>query len=285
MLTSKIIKYQIVIFSIFTFSFNGLLYSQNTQTIDEKRLQLEIGEFKGRLYSILKEDILKEITASDSKYRLTQLDNWPKVSSFNTLQVEYSGADNPDRKISVRLEQDFIVIWYHNSTSFVKDKSNSSDVIRNTINDILKPELENLPSPKEVTETNAITVRFGTGSISKKESNHWNYIDSRFANFSVLVKDNDAVIVIERRGARARESYYEGLLAAKTRLSERDNEKFKNKLVLARNVIFDDKTNIKDIPDRLLNGCMWPIDDDNLVGVKDIGPVTQLRLESMSSTN
>lgn len=234
MLTSKRYKCLIVIYLLFA-SLTAMSFgAQDIKGTDPR--------FKVYFNSILKEDILKEITASDSKYKLTILDNWPKVSSFNTPHVKYSDADNPKRKISIRLEEDFIVIWYHNSSSFVKGKSNPLDIVKTAFNDIMYPEIENFHiPPKEIPDTNAITVTYGTVSLNKKDSRRWRYIESHFSRKSVLVKDNDAVIVMLLNKARARESYYEGLLAAKTRLSKEEAEKFKDKPVVARNVIFDKK--------------------------------------------
>ncbi len=49
------------------------------------------------------------------------------------------------------------------------------------------------------------------------------------------------------------------------------------KSVLARNVVFGPNDNLKDIPDELLNGCMWPIENKTLIGTIDYGPVPKLK--------
>ena len=101
---------------------------------------------------------------------------------------------------------------------------------------------------------------------------------------SVLVKDKDAIIVMEKLKARGGgygiKYIYEGLVAAKARLDKEDAEKAKNKPVLGRNVIFSEEVDTKDISDRLLNGCIWPIDDEFLVGAKNVGSARILRPKS-----
>jgi hypothetical protein len=300
---------------MFTLLFTVPLYAQDTKRnerpnkatepptkmTDEQLVKLDIGNFRMYLELILKKNILEELTKQESKCRLIKLDSWSHNLPSKTLVVEYSETNNDNRKICIRLEQDFIVIWYHNSSSLVKGKSTPLNAVIDTINDILgeafvigqvdtktdansgsstsKSELEKLPLSKEVSDSNAISFRYGPGNLNKNH-NDWKLLINAV---SVLVKDNDAIIVMEKfKPRQALTPYiYEGFLASKTRLSKEDAEKVKDKPILARNVIFDEKNDTKDISDRLLNGCMWPIDDKTLVGAKDVGPASQLRPESM----
>jgi hypothetical protein len=90
------------------------------------------------------------------------------------------------------------------------------------------------------------------------------------------------VIVFEHDYPEANHQYvYQGLLAAKVRLTKEEAEKDAGRPVLARNLVFDEKTDLKEIPNALLNGCMWPIDDERAAGVRPLCSATVLRAGRM----
>lgn len=128
--------------------------------------------------------------------------------------------------------------------------------------------------PKEIPGTGAIV--FGYGAIDGKRD--WGLL---LESVSVLVKKKNAIVVMKKLKARTAldKPIYEGLIAAKTRLSKEEIEKARSKPVLASNVIFEEDADTSGISDRLLNGCMWPIDDKTAVGIKDVGLASQLRPE------
>jgi len=269
---------------------------------EEQLLKSNIGNFRMYLEPILNKDILEEITAEDSKNRLYKLENWPNTSNYLTFVVEYSDASAINRKIRIRYEDDFIIIWYHNSVSLVDSKNTPIDVARNAVNNVLgkefvigqdntlavagtgfittETELVMSTWPNEISEVNAVTCDY----YASRDKRDWGHL---FCCASVLIKDKDAIVVMEKAKVRRLAGkqvfippyIYEGLLAAKVRLSEKNAEAVKNKPVLARNVIFEEDVDTSGISDRLLNGCMWPIDDKIAVGMKDVGSASQLRPE------
>ena len=60
-------------------------------------------------------------------------------------------------------------------------------------------------------------------------------------------------------------------------MSKEEAEIAKNRPVLGYNVILSDETDNRDIPDALLNGCIWPYDNKSLVGTRDVGSANLLR--------
>jgi len=244
----------------------------------------------------LKKSVLQKIAAEDSKDRIIELGNWPHAP----LVVESSITNG---NIRIRFEDDFIIIWYRSHVSLVDGKSTSLDVVRDVVNNVLgeafvigeddilviaenvvvssgssspfgdtKAELITTSLPKEIPGTGAIA--FGYAPVSRQKRDWQLFVST----VSVLVKNKDAIIVMEKLKARTIERYiYEGLIAAKARLTKEEAEKAKSKPILARNVIFGEEIDTKDISDTLLNGCMWPIDNEVAVGAKDVGPASYLR--------
>lgn len=286
--TEKRFKYLSTILLIGILAFVG---SSRTlaETPTQRDLRWKINDFRMHLAPKLKENVLQKITEEDSTNRITELGNWPHAP----LEVASSIA-NVD--IRIRFEEDFVVIWYHNPVSLVNGKSTPLDVIRDAINDILgkafvigeddtlvaqgsgsaknpKTELVMATWPKEIPGTKAITCSYYSASHHKRD---WKCLVS---TVHVLVKDKDAIIAMERTRTRTFgiKYIYEGLIAAKARLTKEEAEKAKSKPVLARNVIFGEEIDTKDISDTLLNGCMWPVDNEIVVGVKDVGSASKLR--------
>lgn len=257
-------------------------------------LKLKIGNFRMHLGLELNKSVLQKMAAKDSTDRIVELGNWPQAP----LVVVSSIANG---EIRIRFEDDFITIWYHSPVSLVDGKSTPLDVVRDAINDILgealvigeddilvidegvvissgkpspfgntKAELVTTSLPKEIPGTGAIA--FGYGDIKGKRN--WGLL---IDGVNVLVKDKDAIIVMGKLKARTYQKLiHEGLIAAKARLTKEEAEKAKSKPILARNVIFGKEIDTKDVPDILLNGCMWPVDNEIVVGVKDVGSANKL---------
>jgi len=249
-------------------------------------LRAKLEGFRRYLTLALKESVLAEMTAKDSKSRIIELNNWPHAP----LEVESSINKG---NIRVRFEKDFIVIWCCRPISLVDGKSTPLDIVRQVTKDVLGnafvlgeiDTLRHLNSPpvpkhekimviwpKEIPETKAIICTYR--NLSELFLVH------------ILARDKDTIVVVERLTARPfrteknkeiRNFVYAGLIAAKARLTKDQAKHVRNKPVLARNVIFDPETDTKHIPDILLNGCMWPIDNEVAVGAKDVGPTSYLR--------
>ena len=262
----------------------------------QQALKWKVDDFKMYFTAALKEDVLKTITDVNSNGQIAELANWP-YAPFE-IQSSFTNGD-----FRVRFEKDFLVIWYHSSVSLVEGKNNPIDVVRQAVNAIVaepfaigendtlfaagssiaptpKIELTMFTWPQEIPGTKAIICGYYSIDSHKR---YWLPFDV----VEVLVKEKDAVIVMEQSKARQQGSaiYYEGLLAAKVRLKKEEAEKFKDKPILARNVIFDAQTDTNSIPDRILNGCMWPIDNKRATGIRYVGPVSQLRPEPKKYTN
>jgi len=283
-----------LVLAVFTLAFIGSSCVHAVETTAHKALKWKIDDFRMYLEPVLKESILKEITAEDSNDQIVQLGNWLR----SPLEVRSLVAN---RNIRIRFEEDFLVVWYHSPVSLFQGKKTPMDVIRQSVNSILgeafviggddtliaqgtgssanaKTELVMAPWPREIPGTKSITCRYGPISRRKRD---WKLLVSAV---SVLVKDKDAIIVMEKLKARGGgygiKYIYEGLIAAKARLDKEETESAKSKHVLGRNIIFGEETDIKDISDRLLNGCMWPIDDELLLGAKNVGSARKLRPKS-----
>ncbi|MBN2588854.1 MAG: hypothetical protein JXA96_03250 [Sedimentisphaerales bacterium] len=273
---------------VFIFVFTSCLFAETTT---EKNTRMMINSFKMHLVFELKEDVLQKII-SDDRNQIVELGNWKN----KPMQVE-SSITNGD--IRIRFEKDFIVILYHSRYSLVAGKSNPLDVIRDTVNNLLsepfwigkddtlvslgtpadsKVELQMISWPKESAKSQIITCSYRNLYRGKRD---WKGLIDQV---SVLIKDKDAVIVMEISKARrvGLNTYippyvYEGLNAAKIRLSKEEAEIAKNRPVLGYNVILSEETDSSDIPDDLLNGCIWPYDNKSLVGTRDVGLANLLR--------
>jgi ankyrin repeat protein/beta-lactamase regulating signal transducer with metallopeptidase domain len=263
-------------------------YADETQPDNALNLKWKIDDFRMYLAPILKENVLQKITAEDSENRITESGNWPHAP----LQVK-SALTN--RNIHIRFEDDFVVLWYQSPVPLVDGVRSPLDAVRKATAAVLadpyvpgeadtlttprggnaKSELNMFIWPKEVPQTRAIIC--GYYNISN-HVRRWEFVST----VHVLVKDNDAIITMEKMKARqyGTKYVYEGLIAAKARLTEEEAEEAKSKPILARNVIFGEETDTRDIPDTLLNGCMWRIDDECDSGARDVGPASLLRREA-----
>ena len=279
----------ILLMSIFIFV--GLS-NVSAEVSPEKRRKFEIDDFGMQLRVGLKKSVYQKISTEDTKNRISELGNWqyaPKEIAFNIS----------DKEIRIRSERDFVMIWYRSPISLVRGKNNSLNIFRDIVNDILGQEFnlgadntlailgtDSYKNPQAKLSAFLPVDIPGTGA--KVFGFYFNQTESNpgrpeawviFSGASVLVKEKDAIIVLTKLKARSG-SYkpiLEGLKAKKVRQTKEELEKLKDKPILARNVIFDEKIDTKGIPDALLNGCMWPIDDKEKVGIKDVGSASKLR--------
>lgn len=246
-------------------------------------VEVKIRGFGRYLGSLLKQDILAQVTSQESTERITRLCNWERLPLVVKSSI-------PGGHVRARNEHDFLVIWYHSRVSLVSSSRTDLDVIRQGVDAVLSdvyavgddstvrnpgsteyPRHEIIMTlPKKIKGSNAVV-----GSDWSVRSNKRNWRHS-IRKVSVLVKDRDAVIVIEKNRVRqGRDSFvYEGLIAAKARLNAQEAERAKGRPFLGMNVIFANDVDTSGISDRLLNGCIWPITNDIAVGVKDVGPVS-----------
>ena len=81
-----------------------------------------------------------------------------------------------------------------------------------------------------------------------------------------MIRGKDCIVVLGKLTGRTDAQFgYHGLDAGKAKL--------------ASNAIFPPETDLKAVPEVLLNGCMWPIEDAIAVGSKDVGPASFLKRE------
>lgn len=278
----KCMSFIIPLFVFFFVSTVGL-FAETTSEMDTK---YKIDDFKMHLGFELKEDVLQKLI-SDDRNRIVELGSWQN----KPLQVE-SSITNGDIRISI--EEDFIAISHHSRYSLVTGKSNSLDIIRDTVNNLLSEPFgignndTVVSQGSSVNDKTELVMSFGPKESAKSQtvncSYHIRYRGKRdwksiIEEVSVIVKDKDAVIVLKKsKFRRAFDKYqYQGLNAAKVRLSKEESEIAKNRPVLGYNVILSEGTDSSDIPDDLLNGCIWPYDNKSLVGTRDVGSANLLR--------
>ncbi len=228
-------------------------------------VEVRIRSFRMYLVPMLKQDVLVQVTSQESTERITQLCNWERLPLVVKSSI-------PGGHVRIRNEYDFLVIWCHSRVSLISNSRTNLDVVRQAVGTVLSdayavgddstlgfpgtPANPNdeivITPPKKIEGSNAIVC-----SYRRTRSNKRNW-KSSIDKVSVLVKDKDAVVVIEKaKSRRSRDSYvYEGLIAAKARLNAEEAERAKGRPVLGMNAIFAKDTDTSGISDRLLNGCM-----------------------------
>jgi hypothetical protein len=250
------------------------------------KLYLKITNLNMYFTEAVNEVIVKDMTKEETPNRIYQVGKW----SHAPLEVS---SEVLSGKIRIRDETDFLVIWYHSSQALSNERSIALDVVRQATGRVLadrfalggdqtlvsmnspatpQSEFRIIDWPKEIPGTRALSCSYV--EVPQKEKPRWLWAERVY----VLVKDNDAVIAIEKAMQRhsGDRHTYEGLEAAKVRLTKSDAERATTQPVLAHNVIFNADIDVREIPDALLNGCMWPIENQDLVGVRDVGPTSYL---------
>lgn len=250
----------------------------------------KVADFRMYLSKALNKGLLKEVSAEDKKNRITELANWPHAP------VEVTSPTTRGY-VRIRCEKDFVVIWYHGSESLVNPGATPLDVVRQATKGVLadtfvlgetgtlvgvgsppnpKAEIRMAAWPREMPGKKRITCSYSNVSHEKRP---WGLI----VRVDVLVRERDLIVIMEKlRVRQAGFKYiYEGLIAAKARLDKGEAELAKGKPVLANNAVFGPETDVRDISDPLLNGCMWPGDITG-VGAKDLISATVLAPEPKS---
>ena len=224
------------------------LYGMDAQV--ERMDEFTAEELSMHLKESLDTDVLNDVLESGQKHVLS---TWTR----RPVEIDAS-VKNGD--IRIRLEQDFVIIWYRSKVPIDDGQANSPlGIVQRVTKTILGKSFvlgsgETLVRARERPKQSSRTrmIRWPekdpkTDSIIcsyAKLSNltqRWRFIDK----VHLLVKERNAIIVMEKAKARrfGVDNYvYEGLDAARAGL--------------AKNTIFD-STNVGDISDTLLNGCMW----------------------------
>jgi len=237
------------------------------------------------LGEVLNSNALEAISGEGSTVQVMEVGNWPHAP----LEVT---AHRTKMNLRVRNERDFLVIWYRTSIAQRPGES-ALDSIRQVTGEFLadlyvlgqadtlaapgapattKSEIRLIDDAKVVEGTTAIACSYVTVPNGRRR---W-MIASRV---HVLLQDHNVIVVLEKSQAEHLiHSYvYDGLRAAKVRLPEAEAEQVKGEPVLAMNVVFDAKADVGKLSDAILNGCMWPSDDQNAVGARQVCPAIGLR--------
>ncbi|MCX7428244.1 MAG: hypothetical protein NTW96_21775 [Planctomycetia bacterium] len=279
-------KYFLVAATVACCVFGGNCMTADAQQAEVTKilLQLErtdpeacykVHDFAARLVEALNEDTLAEVRGTDSKNQVTEIGNWPGAPNWPGPPVQVVAAIRQG-DLRIRLEKDYLIIHSPRKTPLAMDRA-PRDILRQATEGILADDYVPGPDDASRMETRYRDAKLipGTGAVVGSIGRDRMTGPS---GIHVLAKDIDVVIVFEGLYAEAFHKYiYQGLLAAKVRLTKEDAEKYAGRPVLARNLVFDEKTDLKEISDALLNGCMWPIDDERAAGIRTLCLATVLR--------
>jgi len=238
----------------------------------DKILKWKLSGFRMYINKVLKDEVMEEVIRKDVDNRIVQLGKWPG----GPLEVSTSIGE---ARVHARFEKDFIIIWYHSPVLLVDSNSSPLDVVRDATSNVLadvfvlggpdtlvrssaratdKTEIRLTRWPEKISGTDAIVCSYYPQFDNKRR---WEIIEW----VHVLIRGKDCVVVLGKATGRtaAYQFGYHGLDAGKAKL--------------ASNVIFPPETDLKGVPEVLLNGCMWPIEDHIAVGSKDVGPASFLK--------
>jgi len=245
----------------------------------------KVTDLRMYLTEVLNKNALEEISGEGSAVQVIEVGNWAHAP------VEVT-ARRTKMNLRVRDEGDFLVIWYRRSIAQPPGGS-ALDAIRQVTGEFLadlyvlgqadtlvapgaqansKSQIRLIDDAKVVEGTTAIACSYVNVSDERRR---WMIVSRVY----VLLKDDNVIVVMERsRPRRLGDPYvYEGLRAAKARLTEAEAEQAKGQPVLGMNVVFDAKADVGKLSDAMLNGCMWPLEDQNTVGAKQVCPAIVLR--------
>ena len=258
---------------------------------DDMQMYFAKGDTQMYLGNGVNRETYDTVTDESKEIQIVELSNWEHKPHI----VESVFGKG---KIRIRNEKDFLIIWYKSQVAlFDNDDQPLDDIIRLATEAILpdkyvlgeadtltgkglaaapKSKFHLSLGPKRIPgkKTHAIIC----GYYGTFNNENWGPILTAY----VIVKGKNAVIVLEKAKARTYPpSYiYDGLAAAKKRLSKEKAEKFKQKPVMGADVIFDPDDEVTSIPDVLLNGCIWEIQDAKITGAKKIGYAKEWRRRS-----
>ncbi|MBN1509308.1 MAG: hypothetical protein JW955_20855 [Sedimentisphaerales bacterium] len=214
---------------------------------------------------VLEKSVLEEAATPTAGNRVGKLGHWRGTPFVMTATVS-AGV------LHVRNESDFFVIWLRRNAAVPMDDSalgTVSNATKGLLADAYRPapldkvcpvdsvageghEIR-LLSKSEATEETA-TATCSYTNVSAK-TRRWNCISV----VHVLVKGRDLIIACEKAKARQMgiPQRYEGLLAAKVRLSESEAKLVADQPVLAGNVVFSEGADVTAVSSAVLNGCIW----------------------------
>jgi hypothetical protein len=247
------------------------------------------GDLQMLLVELVDPATLADLRGEDDENRVMELANWPN----GPVQVVAAreGADFRIRSEGIR-----IVIHCRQKTPLAMDAA-IRDVIREATRSILAARYRLGPdksiASRRGSRTNRSCMMISENAIlldGKKAvvcfysgMNDWGgHSSPLIASIRVLATAKDVIVVAEKFVARGirfpwQPQYYAGLIASQTRLTDVEAEKYADQSILAKETVFGGKTDLSLVPRELVNGCMWPIDDDAAVGLKDLCSATILR--------
>ncbi len=221
--------------------------------------------------------------------RVMELANWPN----GPVQVVAVGKEADFR---VRSEGIRIIIHCRRKTPLAMDAA-LRDVIREATTPILAARYR-LGPDESIANRRGSTSSKTCKMISEGEIlldgkkavvchysgvNNWGGDSSSpIGSIRVLATAKDVIVVAEKfvvTGIRFpwQPQYFAGLIASKTRLTDVEAEKYADQAILAKETVFGGSADLSGLPRELVNGCMWPIDDEDAVGLKDLCSATILR--------
>ena len=258
----------------------------DTPTMTAKRISVELERrdpvasrkvqtLRSRVTGILNAVALAEVCGPDSRNRVTQIANWPGAP----FQVVAATAD---RVLRIRLENDFVVIWNRRQTPLMMDRA-PRDIIRQATQEILDAPCSvgsddtiagagGRNGLARITLLEDAKLVEGTGAVTCSYLGQHRSSMRTVDKIHVLAKDRNVIVVLRTLKVRKPGSkyHYEGLAAAKIRLTKEEFERAARQPVLARNVVFDGKTDLSKLTSAVLNGCMWPLAGDDAVEIRDV---------------
>ena len=244
---------------------------------------LKVGNLRMYAQKVLSPPVLDELSSERNDNRVVELSGWP------ARPVEVTCATRT-ADIRVRDETDYFVIWSHGRAGLLGAGKAEADIVREAVSSILAApyligeaatvvsstgdagpgtRIRMLDGPRAIAGIPAVVCSYT--NVSEKAA-RWEFV----WRIDILVTETHIVISMEKSKARtAGERHtFEGLLAAKIRLSEEDAEEVSELPIVGENVVVDARADVTECSDALVNGCIWPIES---VSTKEICAATILR--------
>lgn len=246
-----------------------------TESIPEMLVQLQkdnadayhgVVDMQMYVTEVIDAGVLAAISGPDSGIRIVKISEWRGTPLALTARIGQG-------ELRVRNEPDFFVLWNRRDAA-VSVEGTPLDVVRRATEGILSAAYQPGPAGNVATVGSPankgweIRLLSGAGTLpgttaltcsytNEPSARRWPYVSS----IHVIVNDRDVVIVCEKAKARQMGDLYvyQGLLAAKARLSVAEAKDLASQGVLARNAIFDENVNLAKLPSAMLNGAMWPL--------------------------
>jgi hypothetical protein len=243
--------------------------------VDETRWKAD--DMRMYLVRALGSERIQAISDSSGSNMVSQITKW------SSKPLELRAQLHGDDCIRVRIEPDFLILWYHSFVSAIPEDALPLDTIRLAVQRMLAKEYvpgdanavgwpgkSEVPAQQIYTFNQLRSLPNGAGTVGCYSANgtlEWGPISS----VQVLVRHRDIFIAIEKGKARQLGPegpippyVYEGIATAKA------------KPALARNLLLTTNGDASGIPEALLNACTWPTDDKEVSGAISVISIRDL---------